>query len=216
MLFIQEDFCKMAIMLPDNFLEIKISDVSITNVGFAIFLKPVDSSGGRVVPIFIGPLETYSISSALDGINPPRPNTHDLLVNMLQEMEANVLRVVINDIIGSIFYARIVVKTEDGIVELDARPSDSVAVAIRTKCPMYIHEKVYQEASVVLGEENSSQENEDSEPPSAPIKQKEEPKTTGQPELEKLKKALNKAVEAENFEEAAELRDRINEITQKN
>ncbi len=187
----------------ENLLEVSISDVSITNVGFAIFLKPVASSSNRVVPIFIGPLETYSISSALDGIAPPRPNTHDLMLNILQEMDAQATHIVINDIIGSIFYARIVVQTQGGIVELDARPSDSVAIAIRSKCPMYMHKKVYEEASVTITMETKEKTEK---------LQEEEP----QSELERLKKSLDTAVEAENFEEAAMIRDKIKQLMQEN
>lgn len=203
-------------MLPENLLEVTISDVSITNVGFAIFLKPQESSSNKVVPIFIGPLETYSISSALDGVTPPRPNTHDLIVNMLQEMEARILHIIINDIIGSIFYARIVIQTSEGVVELDARPSDSVAVAIRTRCPMYMHEKVYKEAAVVIGEETGAAEpasDEESEAEDAGTElMLSEPRT----ELEQLKQDLQKAVEDENFERAAMLRDKIKQMLQEN
>ena len=149
-------------MLPENAFEVTISDVSITNVGFAIFLKPTSDSSARVVPIFIGPLETYSISSALDGVTPPRPNTHDLMIQMVRELEARILHVVINDIIGNVFYARIVIQSEDGIVELDARPSDSVALAIRARCPIYMHEKVYKEAAVTIGDEGKTETAEES------------------------------------------------------
>ena len=186
--------------LPEGLMEVKISDVSITNVGFAIFMKPVGSTSNKVVPIFIGPLETYSISSALDGVTPPRPNTHDLIINMISELESRILHVIINDIIGNIFYARIVIQSDDGIVEIDARPSDSVAIAIRAKCPIYMHDKVYQEAGVVIGDEAKSEasENEDEETPAS---------TMTQSPLEALKTRLQKAVEQERFEEAAELRD---------
>ncbi|MBX7056693.1 MAG: bifunctional nuclease family protein [Leptospirales bacterium] len=201
-------------MLPENLLEVTISDVSITNVGFAIFLKPLEAQSGKVVPIFIGPLETYSISSALDGVTPPRPNTHDLIVNMLQEMEARVLHIIINDIIGSIFYARIVIQTNEGVVELDARPSDSVAVAIRVRCPMYMHEKVYREAAVVIGEESQSSPEaaEEGEAPAAAPAAASESRS----ELEQLKADLQKAVDSENFERAAELRDRIKKLLHEN
>ena len=203
---------KMDKTIPENLLEVTISDVSITNVGFAIFLKSLDTSASsRVVPIFIGPLETYSISSALDGVAPPRPNTHDLFVNLLLEMEGQVLHIIINDIIGSIFYSRIVIQTESGIVELDARPSDSVAIAIRSKCPMYMHEKVYREASVVIGGDPDKTEMSDD-------LESEESEERGEPknELEALRKELDKAVEVENFEKAAELRDKIKKIAQDN
>lgn len=201
-------------MLPNNALEVTISDVSITNVGFAIFLKPTKEDVQRVVPIFIGPLETYSISSALDGIAPPRPNTHDLITNMLQEMDSRILHVIINDIIGSVFYARIVIQTEDGIIELDARPSDSIAIAIRTKCLIYMHEKVYKEASMVITEED------DTIAVSEDASQGKEGSMMGQyesqNELEKLKQDLDKAVESENFEQAAVIRDKIKKIMNEN
>ena len=209
--------------MADNLMEVTISDVSITNVGFAIFLKPTDIESQRVVPIFIGPLETYSISSALDGVTPPRPNTHDLIISMLNEMEARVLHVIINDIIGNIFYARIVIQTEDGVLELDSRPSDSVAIAIRSKCPIYVNEKVYRESSVVLGEENK----EKGDQVESEIREEIEKRESSQEnvyrltggitsEIEDLKKELQKAVDEENFEEAARLRDLINSKVQEN
>lgn len=196
-------------------LEVTISDVSITNVGFAIFLKPTGAVSNKVVPIFIGPLETYSISSALDGVTPPRPNTHDLVINMLAEMDSKVQHVIINDIIGNIFYARIVIQSTDGIVELDARPSDSVAIAIRAKCPIYMNEKVYQEAAVVIGEESGQASPEGME---AEISEATDvtPEAEPRSEIEKLKRDLDKAVEEENFEEAARLRDRIKSLMQEN
>lgn len=193
-------------------LEVTISDVSITNVGFAIFLKPQNSTAAKVVPIFIGPLETYSISSALDGVTPPRPNTHDLIINMLGELDMRVLHIVINDIIGHIFYARIVLQTEDGIVELDARPSDSIAVAIRAKCPIYMNEKVYNEAAVVIGEESSETQSEEAAEASA----SSPPEEMALSDLERIKVSLQKAVDEENFEEAAILRDKLRDLQQEN
>ncbi len=193
-------------------LEVTISDVSITNVGFAIFLKPQNSNAQKVVPIFIGPLETYSISSALDGVTPPRPNTHDLIVSMMGELEARVLHIVINDIIGHIFYATIVIQTDDGITELDARPSDSIAIAIRSKCPIYMNEKVYNEAAVVIGENGE-------ESPATPEKEGEvvsEEPLTPRSELDRMQQKLKTAVDQEDFEEAAVLRDKIRELQQEN
>ncbi len=212
---------KSGIPMGDLF-EVTISDVSITNVGFAIFLKPINSQSARVVPIFIGPLETYSISSALDGVTPPRPNTHDLIINMLREMDARILHVVINDIIGNIFYARIVIQAEDGIIELDARPSDSVAVAIRSRCPIYMNDKVYKEAAVVIGEEGSAtaaEKGSDDEKITGDeleLVESSEKKQPPQTELERLKADLQKAVDTENFEDAARLRDEINRLLHEN
>lgn len=191
---------------PEGLMEVKITDVSITNVGFAIFLKPVGSTSAKVVPIFIGPLETYSISSALDGVTPPRPNTHDLILSMIGELECKIQHVVINDIVGNIFYARIVIQSGDGIVEIDARPSDSVAVAIRAHCPIYMHEKVYTEASVVIGDEGKAESPEN----------EEETKPAAVSAVEQLKARLQKAIEQERFEEAAEIRDQISKLQHEN
>ncbi len=208
------NLAEMQIDIPDNTIEVTVSDVSITNVGFAIFLKPTKEQNPKVVPIFIGPLETYSISSALDGIRPPRPNTHDLFVELIHEMEATVSHVVINDMIGSVFYARIIVQTEGGVIEMDARPSDTVAIAIRTKCPMFMHQKVYEEAGVVIKNAKDDEEYESDESyTSSPSES--ETKVQGS-ELEKLKNALQKAVDSENFEQAALLRDQIRRLTQEN
>ncbi len=190
----------------EGLMEVKITDVSITNVGFAIFLKPVGSTSPKVVPIFIGPLETYSISSALDGVTPPRPNTHDLMLSMINELECKIQHVVINDIIGNIFYARIVIQSGDGIVEIDARPSDSVAVAIRAHCPIYMNEKVYQEAGVVIGDEGKAESPEN----------EEESRPAAVSPAEQLKARLQKAIEQERFEEAAEIRDQISKLQQEN
>ena len=179
--------------------------------GFAIFLKPTTDESARVVPIFIGPLETYSISSALDGVTPPRPNSHDLMIQMVRELEARILHVVINDIIGNVFYARIVIQSEDGIVELDARPSDSVALAIRARCPIYMNEKVYKEAAVTIGEEGKAESAEESL-----VEEESESEAEPVSELDRLKAMLQRAVEAENFEEAARLRDQIRNLSSEN
>ena len=202
-------------MVPEGTMEVSVSDVSITNVGFAIFLRPqenkVELDTDKVVPIFIGPLETYSISSALEGAPPPRPNTHDLIINMLTEMESKVLHVVINDIIGNVFYARVVLQAEDGVVELDARPSDSVAIALRAKCPIYMKEKVFRSASVAFGDENYIKET-GNEAESAP----DEPPPPSRPmsELERMQSDLQQAVELDTFEQAAILRDKIKRLLQ--
>lgn len=199
-------------MMPDDLdlMEVNIADVSITNVGFALFFKPVGSTSPKVVPIFIGPLETYSISSALDGITPPRPNTHDLMINIFKQMEARLLHVIINDIIGNVFYARIVIQHEDRILEIDARPSDSVALAIRAGCPIYMHEKVYRDAAVVIGEEAESGET--GEKTAGDEYQTDEDRS----DLERLQQQLQRAIENENYEEAARLRDRIRDLKQGN
>ena len=97
----------------DNLLEVQISDLSITNIGFAIFLKPKSTNTTKVVPIFIGPLETHSISTALDGSVPQRPNTHDLFLQLFKQVKLEVVRIIIDNLDGSLFYASILCLWQD-------------------------------------------------------------------------------------------------------
>ncbi len=101
---------------------------------------------GRILPIYIGIAEAVAIHSALKNEVPPRPMTHDLLVEVIKRLGARVERVVIDDLIDNTFYARLILKAGDREVEIDARPSDSIAVAVRLAVPVYVEEKVLNEA----------------------------------------------------------------------
>ena len=101
---------------------------------------------GRLLPIYIGIAEAMAIHSALKNQVPPRPMTHDLLVDIIGKLNARVEKVVIDDLIDNTFYARIILKQNDHEIEVDARPSDSIAIAVRLACPIYVEEKVLDEA----------------------------------------------------------------------
>lgn len=136
-----------------EFYEVKISDISLTNVGFAVFLRPKDSDDKRVVPIFIGPLETHSITTVIDGTKPPRPMTHDLMLYMLTSLGATVLKITIEEIIDSTFYAKIQLRKDEEIITLDARPSDSIALALRANAPIFIAKSVLDETGIIMKED---------------------------------------------------------------
>ncbi len=104
------------------------------------------SEDGRILPIYIGLAEAMAIHTALKGEIPPRPMTHDLLIDVISRLNAKVERVVIDDLIDNTFYARLVLRQNDTTIEIDARPSDSIAIAVRTSCPIFIEEKVLDEA----------------------------------------------------------------------
>jgi len=93
---------------------------------------------GRILPIWIGPYEAYAIMMAIEGVEPTRPLTHDLIKGLLDALGAAVERVVVNDLADNTFYARIVLETRDATVEVDARPSDAIAVALRMGAPIYV------------------------------------------------------------------------------
>jgi Uncharacterized conserved protein len=102
---------------------------------------------GRRAPIFIGPFETMAIQMALEGPAPERPMTHDLLKNVIDRLGGTVERVTIDDLWQSTFYARITVQQKDGeSVDIDARPSDAIALALRARAPIYMAEQVIEDA----------------------------------------------------------------------
>ena len=101
-----------------------------------------NEEAGKILPIWIGPYEAYAIMSAIEGTEPTRPMTHDLIKAFLDAVDAQVERVVINDLSDNTFYAKIVVETHQGTIEIDSRPSDAIAIALRTTAPIYVSKAV--------------------------------------------------------------------------
>jgi bifunctional DNase/RNase len=107
---------------------------------------------GRRAPIFIGAFETMAIQMALEGVAPERPMTHDLLKNSIERLGGKVERITIDDLWQGTFYARITVAAKDGsTIDIDGRPSDAIALALRTRAPIYMAEDVIE----VAGREES-------------------------------------------------------------
>jgi uncharacterized protein len=104
----------------------------------------------RYLFIWIAHAEAYAIAVELQGTNPPRPLTHDLLKNVLSELGARIVSIVISDLIEDIFYARIVLDVAGRHVEIDARPSDAIALSVRTKTAIYVDESVLERAGMTL------------------------------------------------------------------
>ncbi|AKG91290.1 hypothetical protein GAH_01416 [Geoglobus ahangari] len=104
---------------------------------------------GRMLQIFIGLAEAMAIHSALKGVVPPRPMTHDLFVEMLKRLNARIEQVIIDDLVENTFYARIFITHDDITHEIDARPSDSIALALRFEAPVFVEERVFEEAGFV-------------------------------------------------------------------
>ncbi|XDD45388.1 bifunctional nuclease domain-containing protein [Leptospira sp. WS39.C2] len=186
-----------------EFYEVKISDISLTNVGFAVFLRPKDSEDKRVVPIFIGPLETHSITTVIDGTKPPRPMTHDLMLYMLTSLGATVLKITIEEIIDSTFYAKIQLRRDEEIITLDARPSDSIALALRANAPIFIAKSVLDETGIIMKEDEIQGENISSEKKIQAL-----PKSN----LQILEETLENALKTEDYETAAKIRDQIKKL----
>jgi bifunctional DNase/RNase len=112
-----------------------------------VILKDVE--GKRFLPILIGPFEATAIALALEGTPIPRPLSHDLMKSILEAVNAKVLRVVIHDIHENTFYAKIVLEFGGKNLEIDARPSDSIALALRTNAPIFVSERIILEETVI-------------------------------------------------------------------
>ncbi|HEX9723104.1 MAG TPA: bifunctional nuclease family protein [Vicinamibacteria bacterium] len=115
----------------------------ITNMPIVI-LK--DKEGNRILPIWVGIFEANAIALQIENISTPRPMTHDLLKNVLGDLQANVQKIVVCELKDNTFYAMIYLDREGKLFAVDSRPSDAIALALRTKSPIYVEESVVESA----------------------------------------------------------------------
>jgi len=112
-----------------------------------IVLKEKD--GNRILPIVIGLAEASAIKLKISGFNPPRPLTHDLLHSTIQNLEANIEKIIIDKLEDNTFHAKIVLKTQDGLTKIiDARPSDSIALAVRAHTPIFVEDEIIKQSEI--------------------------------------------------------------------
>lgn len=138
-------------------LQVRIAGLSLdtTSEQPVLLLAPLDDAGGvasghRIMPIWIGHMEATAILLALQGVEPPRPLTHDLLKSAIEATGYEVARVEVTKLEEGTFYAALVLRGEGRETIVDARPSDSVALAVRCGCPIFVAEEVFEEAAVTL------------------------------------------------------------------
>ncbi len=130
-------------------IEVKIKGVALdplTNVPI-VLLKGIEEE--QTLPIWIGFFEANAIISQIEQITPPRPMTHDLIKNMLDNLNAAVERVIIIDLQDNTFYAVIEVEQNGITVKVDARPSDAIALALRVQAPFFVEEEVFRKAKKI-------------------------------------------------------------------
>tara|TARA_R110000868_G_scaffold37111_1_gene131263 strand:- start:2093 stop:2659 length:567 start_codon:yes stop_codon:yes gene_type:complete len=171
---------------------------------YALILS--EAQGSRRLPIIIGSSEAQAIALELENIKPPRPMTHDLMKNLVLNFDSKVKQVLINDLAEGTFYARIIFERGDQLHEIDARPSDAIALAVRFGSPIHVSEQVLKEAGISAEPDVNKSSSKKS------INQKS---SAGEEELSKLEKLeieLHTAVETENYEKAAKLRDQIQKM----
>lgn len=128
--------------------------VSLLTQHRVVVLREAESR--RYLPIWIGPFEADAIALALQGHEPQRPMTHDLLKTVFSELGASISYILVNDIHDSTFFARIVCEQNGHTVEIDARPSDAIALAARIEVPIYVEQHVLDQAGVPLDDEEEA------------------------------------------------------------
>jgi hypothetical protein len=106
-----------------------------------------ENDGNRILPIWIGHAEASAIAYALEGVKVERPLTHDLIARIIVGVGANVEKIVINQLKENTFYARIILRMDSRIISIDARPSDSIAIALRTNAPIFVSRDVMEESA---------------------------------------------------------------------
>ena len=121
--------------------------VSLMSQHRVVVLKETDSN--RYLPIWIGPFEAEAITLQLQGVQVARPLTHDLLKGVIDQMGATVSHIMVTELKNDTFYAHIVMDIDGKSVEIDSRPSDAIALAVRVKAPVFVAEEVMDNASIV-------------------------------------------------------------------
>ncbi len=196
--------------------KIKVDIIGLSSspsVGGAYALLLKESFGSRRLPIIIGGFEAQAIASALENITPPRPMTHDLLKNVIGELGASVVEVFIDELVENTFYAKLVLDIAGITTSVDARPSDAIALAVRTGADIYINETVMDRAAFIPSSDSVMP----TEKESGKDKYEEENVSTSsfEAKLSVLEKQLKEAIDNEEYERAAKLRDEIAKLTGK-
>ena len=188
-------------------LEIVALSHSITQShSYAVVLGEV--SGLRRLPIVIGGFEAQAIAVALENIAPTRPLTHDLLKNTLDIFNIKLNEIIINNLQDGVFYAQLVCEKDGETFEIDSRTSDALGLAVRFNCPIYTYEFILDSAGIILEESELQKEKEARETVGTDPPKKKEPLTNQS--IDDLKQQLQDALDKEDYEKAAKIRDEIN------
>ncbi|MGB2087991.1 MAG: bifunctional nuclease domain-containing protein [Psychroflexus salarius] len=184
-------------------LNIKGISYSQTQTGaYALLLSEED--GKRQLPIVIGAFEAQSIAIALEkDIKPPRPLTHDLFKTFASRFDITINKIIIHKLIDGIFYSSLICEKDGNEDVIDARTSDAIALALRFQAPIFTYPNILDKAGIELNQKDSDQDPQTTS--SEQVKQSEYAHMT----INQLNQLLEKAVNDENYEKAARLRDEI-------
>lgn len=179
----------------------------------AYALVLAEENGRRRIPIIVGGFEAQAIAIQLEGLKPPRPLTHDLFLNFAHTFNIDLLEITVYKLEEGVFYSKLTCDNGQRIIEIDARTSDAIALALRFKCPIYTTEEILKKAGIILDFEKETAVQSSGE--SAPQKNIHVQDTSFMDELkgnniQELKDLLNAAILEEDYEKASLIRDEIN------
>ena len=203
-------------------IEAKVHSLAITDKGFVVMLKPINSE--RVIPIFIDYLQAQSMATALFNYKMGRPLTHDLINSIFQKCNIRLVNIIIDNVHLDTYYSKLVIEHNGKNEFVDARPSDAIALALRFQVSIFVEEHVIEKAGMII-EDNGSKELEmksgipynyqvfdkeaNSENKRKDIKLNNE---NGVKTKEEIQKLLEQAVKEERYEDAAKYRDELNNL----
>lgn len=186
-----------------------LSSSPSTGGAYAILLKEID--GVRRLPIIIGAFEAQAIALEIEGIKPPRPLTHDLLKQVIDNLGGSVMEVIISELRENTFYAKIILEISGLSNEIDARPSDAIALSVRAQSPIFVAESVLETAGFVPTDENEKELTRKGE-----ISDDQQVPKSKEAKIASLQNKLREALDAEEYERAAKIRDDIKKLTSNN
>jgi bifunctional DNase/RNase len=150
-------------------IEVTVAGLGIAPPSSMPLLLLKEREGERVLPVGIGPLEAQAIVMPLQGVHPPRPMTHDIFVEILVSLGGHLRRVEITDLIESTFHARLMLETGGQERSYDIRPSDAVALAVRTETPIFVAEDVFDQAGIISPQVTEAGEQTDASSPESSV-----------------------------------------------
>jgi len=195
-------------------IELKVVGLSYSQTqtgAYALILK--EKSGNRRLPIIIGGAEAQAIAIPLEKMTPSRPLTHDLFKSFLDSFDIHLIEVVIYNLVEGIFFAKVICSQGDKVLEIDARSSDAVAIALRCEKPIYTHDFILGSAGIIIDEDDEDAEN--SDPDQFSMEEISGVEAEEDDTLADLEEQLDIALENEDYEKASKLRDELNKRKKK-
>ena len=205
-------------------IEAKVHSLAITDKGFVVMLKPINSE--RVIPVFIDYLQAQSMATALFNYKIGRPLTHDLINSIFKNCNIRLVNIIIDNVHLDTYYSKLVIDHNGKNIFIDARPSDAIALALRFQASIFIEEHVIEKVGMVL--EDSSENAKEMElksgiPYNYQVFDKENNSENTKKDLknnnensiktkEEIQKLLEQAVKEERYEDAAKYRDELNNL----